>query len=254
MFGSCTLGCIAEDAADKQQRDNSVMPQHCPLGGVSYAAVLPDEQVPDRWIFLFHHIANLDFLNKHILSSEESARKILNIHLGSNTPQISYPVRMSAKAGFRRQWGLRGGGHASYIGDQTLVCLKHVGASAQSLVGVLVPIRSHPSDLEDTASFRMQSNAQSLIRNTRKVDATLFDWLGWVQAPVGLTHVEVTWWEFAALAKQPSTHGGEDDYDHMGIPTFSLPILQTNVDLIMEAALVHGKDFAAEWLGGQQHD
>ena len=102
----------------------------------------------------------------------------------------------------------------------------HKGLKAHDIVGVLIPIHSdHMRALP------------SIIRGNYlvNVSADHFDWLGWSASPIAGKEIKVL---------------TERLLGDITPPSFEKPILQSNVDIIMQGALGHGEDFAREWLNG----
>ncbi|KAK3249716.1 hypothetical protein CYMTET_40866 [Cymbomonas tetramitiformis] len=196
-------------------------PCQCPREGVVYSGKLPEKEIPNRWIFLYNQLAKLEIFDS-VLG---------NFGSEWNKPSTSYPVRMHASAGFKRSWTLRGGPDAPFYGDQTLPTLEFVdSAQAHSIVGVVVPFRGSRWTESETSEF-------GLNRAITMVDAKLFDWLGWMERPADFDQVTVMTLFFGP--KMGKQHGP---------PTYELPMLQSNIDATMEAALEFGEAFAAEWL------
>lgn len=76
------------------------------------------------------------------------------------------------------------------------------------------------------------------------VDAAHFEWLGPMDNPFLVGNVRVGYFELQTnTAAERETAAVQ-----LGPPTRLCPILQSHVDTLMEAALSHGTDFAAEWL------
>ena len=102
----------------------------------------------------------------------------------------------------------------------------HKGLKAHDIVGVLIPI--HSDHMRALPSI-MRGNY--LVN----VSADHFDWLGWSASPIAGKEIKVL---------------TERLLGDITPPSFEKPILQSNVDIIMQAALRHGEDFAREWLDG----
>lgn len=194
-------------------------PSQCPTEGVQFSGRLVERE--QTWVLWWNQFCNLDFTNENILSGLPL----------SELPQSSYPVRMSASAGFRRDWSLPGGGDST-IGDQTTTNLRRVDpvcetGRAHAMVGVLVPLSERCFEV---ARNRLILRGMAM----EKLSVRHLEWLGWMDMPMELAHVWVP---------VPRPIAGPVPF-----PTFDLPILQSHVDTIMLGALAHGELFAAEWL------
>lgn len=246
----------------------------CPRGGVlTFESNATPLCKSETWVFLWNHFADLEYFNEHVFNGV-----VRTIGLkGVTRPSISYPVRLKKEAGFRREWGHRGGAGAEAIGDQTVTRLCRGGTDkpAHDMVGVLVCLQSMHSTAPKTGmkahwlQDRMQPGSRTAANVkacVEDVDAAQFEWL----APMdnhsllqpGAT-VCVMYFDTATCA--PTNDGGvfSDDGSklpiamapapasarlHLGPPDQSCPILQSQVDTLMKAALPYGEDFAAEWL------
>jgi hypothetical protein len=189
-------------------------PSHCPAGGVHTFACTPPSTTTDVWIFLWNHFADLDYFNEHVF---EGAARVTGV-TGASKPCIAYPARLRGTAGFRREWGHRGGVGAEAIGDQTVTRLFRgsVDEPPHEMVGVLVCLQGAKMDAVDTVQDhwlrdRMQPGARTsktMKAHVEDVDSAHFDWL----APMdnkslgpGST-VRVMYFNTAACA--PGGHGG----------------------------------------------
>ena len=147
-------------------------PNKLPPEGVVFTQSTAESDMSKRcvsWIFQWNHFISLDFFNKNVLDDV----------LPSAQPQISYPVRMAASAGYRREFSLRGGPDRMIIGDQTILNL--VSEDEPDIVmGSLVP-------LSDEAMERLGQLMAGAHRET--VSFNHFTWLGWMEPPVGVDEV-----------------------------------------------------------------
>ena len=69
----------------------------CPHEGVQFSHQLPERSY--AWMLWWNHFCNLDFTNDNFLSELPL----------EDLSQSSYPVRVAASAGLRREWSLSGG-------------------------------------------------------------------------------------------------------------------------------------------------
>ena len=141
-------------------------------------------------------------------------------------PQIAYPVRMGASAGYRREFTFRGGAERRIVGDQTLCNLARNDDNGASIVGTLVP-------LSEAALALLNEKMAGSLQET--VSFEHIEWLGWMDPPEGVTDVLV-------VRPGPETQAAK------GPPTFGLPMLQSYVDDAVTGALTFGEEFASEWL------
>ena len=141
-------------------------PNRCPLEGLRF-----NRSVPERahaWVLWWNHFSNLDHSNENVLAGMPL----------SELPQSSYPVRMAASAGFRREWS-RAGGEDSSIGQQTSSNLRRVdprfdldgNETAHNMVGVLVPLTERCFQAAST-----QLEQRGMLMHQVPVDH--FEWLG----------------------------------------------------------------------------
>ena len=213
-------------------------PSQCPAQGVRGFAGLAGDPDDHTWVFMWNHFADLEFFNEHVF---EGVVRTLGVHAHSK-PRITYPVRMLAAAGFRREWSFRGGDGAEAIGDQTVTRLVPTRADAHDMVGVVVciPGISEAPEAVQLQSRMVRGSRGGLVAHVKDVDASCFEWL----APMDnrwLTpgrNVRIVY--YSTDASQDTTH--------IGAPTLRCPILQSHVDSLLNAALPHGELFAAEWL------
>ena len=212
-------------------------PSACPHEGRQFSGNVPERA--HAWVLWWNHFANLDHSNENILSGLPL----------SELPQSTYPVRMAASAGFRREWS-RAGGEGSSIGQQTSTNLRpvaelsadangaEVGARAHAMVGVLVPLTERCFGF---ARAELEQRGMMMER----VPVEHFEWLGWQECPSALSEVWVPVPRVDSAQKQEQQQ--EQQQPH-AFPTFELPILQSHIDTLMLGALAHGESFAAEWL------
>ena len=199
------------EGARKTARPALPAPSQCPASGVVYSGKLPASLMPVTWIFIGNHLANLDFLKTRVADGGGAADTLRG-----------YPVRLRRDAGYMRAWGHH---NARFLGDQTASAVFRLPdaekARAHDMVGVLLPFRD---TLVLSPAFR-----ECLY----PVPFGHVDWLGWTSAPLAPSDtVQVFAVEVARAAPA----------------SLSLPILQSHVDLLVTGVLVHGDDFAAEWL------
>ena len=105
------------------------------------------------------------------------------------------------------------------IGEQSVTWLDKVNDDrAHDIVGVLVP-------------FGKDQEPPFGLNGLPKVPMSAVEWLGVFEPPCDVCDVIVT------------AFGGDSVP-----PTYEYPILQSHIDTILKGALVHGEEFAAEWL------
>ena len=195
---------------------NHLPPNECPPEGVSFTSRLDGEKGAQTWVLQFNHFVNIDFFNKQVLSGVPESSK----------PQIGYPVRMAASAGYQREFTFRGGPDRELVGDQTILNLVRPDVDGSDLVAMLMP-------LSPAAMSHLDEAMTGVLRET--VSFEHFTWLAWMDPPADLTEVLI-------LRPGPMAQAAR------GPPTFELPMVQSYLDDALVGALQFGEDFAGEWL------
>ena len=198
-------------------------PSICPVQGVP----APDTELAPvtRWLFFANQFANLEFCNK-----------VWDMKPGGEL-YVSYPARLKRSAGFCRVWGMSG--HIQ-IGQQTIAWPFPTAAAfpdrlqsgrvapaeyAHALVGVLIPFTEEKWNL-----FVPEGKLPG--GHLEEVNGTEFEWLSWTGRP-DMDTVYVHCMDWAPTIAPPSQRW---------------PLLQSNIDTVIQGALVHGEQFAGEWM------
>lgn len=207
-------------------------PSSCPRkGGPVFSRKITHQ--PVYWIFLGNQLANIPFLTE-----QYDGKTWTWIGFDpTKQPVISYPVRLKRSAGFYRAFSM--GGYRS-LGEQTTTGVFPTtlierddgqrglapASFAHSMVGVLVPVYTTKQPDEGF---------------TTTIHSRDVEWLSWTEKP-DLSKILVLSFDYSGDSKQ---WGNKP-------PSLKYPILQSHVDMLVEAAIdAYPSDdgcFAKEWM------
>uniref|UniRef100_A0A0G4GNQ5 Uncharacterized protein n=1 Tax=Chromera velia CCMP2878 TaxID=1169474 RepID=A0A0G4GNQ5_9ALVE len=198
------------------KRPSAPEDSQCPPEGVICTTPIPDSYKPKTWVFFGNHFVNCDFV-KEVL---DRAKRNYD-----DLAEMNFPARLKASAGFCRVWGLQ---DSKGLGDQTCTAVGPVKKGmpgsyppAHDIVGVVIPFKA-ASDFP-----------KRMAENLYPIKFGDLEWLAWPEVP---------------LPPDATVYVYGRDISRFRPPSIGMPILQTHLDVILIGALVHGKDFACEWL------
>lgn len=214
---------------------DDLSPPHstCPSQGVSFDSKLCDSLQASYWLFLGTHWMNLDYYNK-IMVDDAKHHKL-----------VAYPVRLRKEAGFMRAWGVS----ETAVGGQTVVGISPCGDGddskrAHDMVGILIPFSNREVKVcDDGKHIEILAWQKSFVKflTLDPVEFSKVDWLSAHEPPTNIDYVYVNY------GRKPDQKR-RLPLSYWKPPNFDKPILQSLVDLIVEAALHYGEDFAKEFL------
>jgi len=244
----------------RRKRKDLPEPSECPTEGVFGEGKIAECARPIKWIFLGTHLAKMDFLQKHIVNyREEGAEMPYQVTKWTNTP-ITYPVRLSAEAGLLRAFGTGGW---KRVGDQTMPsvvqCELKDGKAKHTTTKNSNEVYKSTGQLEEPVVLAPADCAHSLVGLLVPATETLMKFFQHMPGHYGICkseHVEWLGWTQKPDFKEVYVHAFNYDIDNkehpFQPPSYELPILQSHVDLHLETALPHGREFAKEWVSSIQ--